>query len=116
MAIMEPRIAIIAAIVITVIIAVWRQRVVNKRNIEPEPEEEIEEEQPDYFAEKDDIRADIDTAIAVYNLLGEMDMDSTDILTWRMRNKLRRAKKQCLEMICESVKSLSPEEEEKEES
>jgi hypothetical protein len=116
MAIMEPRIAIIAAIVITVIIAVWRQRVVNKRNIEPEPEEEIEEEQPDYFAEKDDIRADIDTAIAVYTLLSEMDLESTDILKWGMKNQLKRTRRQCLEVICDCVKSLSPEEEEKEES
>lgn len=88
-----------------------------KKKVEEEIEEEdVEFEVNSWYEEKADLRADIDTAIAVYHLLSEMDMESTDILQWRMRNKLRRAKKQCLEMICESVKNLSPEDEEKEEN
>jgi Na+-transporting methylmalonyl-CoA/oxaloacetate decarboxylase gamma subunit len=99
-----------------ILLKMGNNEITYEENAEDEPEEEIEEEQPDYFAEKDDIRADIDTAIAVYTLLSEMDLESTDILKWGMKNQLKRTRRQCLEVICDCVKSLSPEEEEKEES
>jgi hypothetical protein len=78
---------------------------------EPEEEEPIEEV-TDYYQEKDDVRADIDTAIAVYSMLSEMDTESTDVLRWNLKNKLKRAKKQCLLIICDSLDSLHDEEEE----
>jgi hypothetical protein len=68
-----------------------------------------------YYEEKTDVRADIDTAISVYNFLDQIDPQATDVLKWGMKDQVIQAKKQCLQIICESLNNLqSPDEDEEE--
>jgi hypothetical protein len=58
------------------------------------------------YEERADIRADIDTVIAAYSFLDEQDAQSSDILRWNMKRKVLKAKKQCLQILCDSIDLL----------
>jgi hypothetical protein len=62
-----------------------------------------------------DIRCDIDAAIAVYTFLEEQDASNPDILRWGLKRKVLRAKKQCLQILCDSINLLQIERDESEE-
>lgn len=96
---------------------------------EPEPEEteeteetgeeeSVEEEPGDavsiWFEERADARADVDTAIAVYGFLEELDLQSPDVLKWNLKRRLTQTKKNCLLIICKSIDELTIEKDETE--
>jgi hypothetical protein len=62
-----------------------------------------------------DIRCDIDAAIAVYTFLDEQDAQGSDILRWNMKRKVLKAKKQCLQILCDSIDLLQIKRDESEE-
>jgi hypothetical protein len=66
----------------------------------------------DWFEIREDARADIDTAIYVYQFLDEIDIDSPRVLQWNMKRRLNKVKRQCLEIICKSIDDLQTEREE----
>lgn len=76
--------------------------------------EEDEEEDGDFgfvMELREETRADIDTVIAAYNFLDEIDTQSPEVLRWNLKRKLNTAKKQCLLILADSIKELSTEEE-----
>jgi hypothetical protein len=83
-----------------------------KKKEEPVEEDLILEEPYDVAGEA---RANIDTVIAVYNFIDEIDLSSPDLLRWNMKRKVLRAKRQCLHILCASIEVLQAEEEEGEE-
>jgi hypothetical protein len=54
-------------------------------------------------------RSDIDTAIAAYQFLSELDVDGPDVLRWGIKRKLMQAKKRCLIILCDSLAGLEVE-------
>lgn len=78
----------------------------------PKAEEDEEEDDFGFVMElREETRADIDTAIAAYNFLDEIDTQSPEVLRWNLKRKLNTAKKQCLLILADSIKELSTEEE-----
>jgi hypothetical protein len=71
-----------------------------------------EEALADYYADKEDIRADIDTAIYVFEFLDGIDMDGPDVINWNMKRALSKTKKKCLQIIAASIAGLDANEEE----
>jgi hypothetical protein len=80
-----------------------------------ENEEQESEILVNSYDERADIRADIDSAIAAYSFLDEQDSSGADILRWGMKRKVLRAKRQCLQLICDSINLLQVEEDKEEE-
>jgi hypothetical protein len=71
-------------------------------------EEQAEETEPviNDYDERADIRADIDSVIAAYNFLEEVDPQGSDVLRWGLKRKVLKAKKQCLQILCDSIDLL----------
>lgn len=69
-----------------------------------EPEEQIEI--TSYLDDKADIRSDIETAMAVYNFLEEIDVESAKVLTFGLKDDLIETMKDCLIIVKASVKLL----------
>ena len=73
------------------------------------PDEVINEELEtinSYFLQQDDLRASIDTAVHIYNFLDEIDLDGPYVLQNNLKNRLKRAKKQSLLLLCEALNEL----------
>jgi hypothetical protein len=69
----------------------------------------------DFYEEEMNARANIDTAIYVYEFIDGIDLDGPEILTWRMKNKLKKAKKKCLNILCDNLDALDNTQDEDEE-
>jgi hypothetical protein len=78
-------------------------------------EEAGDESVADYYQDKEDIRADIDTAIYVYEFLDGLDEQAPNVLRWGMKRNISRAKKNCLKIIIEAVANLQADDENSEE-
>lgn len=60
----------------------------------------------DFLIEQAEIRQNIDTAVFVYEFLDELDLESPDVLKWRLTNKLKKTKRSALELIIDSMQLL----------
>lgn len=60
----------------------------------------------DLFEQKNNARADVDTAIFAYQFLEEIDMQSADALRWGLKRKLSATKKKCLLILIKSIGDL----------
>jgi predicted lipid carrier protein YhbT len=67
----------------------------------------VEEALEKWFEERMDIRADIDTALYVYNFLAEIDPNDVEILQWGMKENIQEGKEKCLRIIFKSISDLA---------
>jgi hypothetical protein len=59
-----------------------------------------------YFQQQDDLRANVDTAIAAWNFLDEIDGDSPFIIENSLKRAHKKARKQCFLLLCNSLNEL----------